>query len=117
MSLKDDQELGMYFLLSAKVSGEMNITAGIDNDGKVTGVKLEIILKQRIRLKATDPKFLHNLKILSERILKIIKAKRKPEEINAVSGATVTSTTITNAVQAALNMSAKLGNEGGGSSE
>ena len=121
VGLKDDQELGYVFSIVCKgYGGEMNITAGIDNDGKVTGVKIgDHSETAGLGSKATDPKFLSQFKDITPKgSLKIIKGKKeKPEEINAVSGATVTSTTITNAVQAALNMSAKLGSEGGGSSE
>lgn len=119
--LQDGQVLGYVFSIACKgYGGEMNITAGIDSNGKIAGVKIgDNSETPGLGSKATNPKFLSLFKdITPKEPLKIVKGKKgKPEEINAVSGATVTSTTIVNAVQAALDMSAKLENEGGGSSE
>lgn len=117
IGLKNGEELGYVFLIKCKgYGGEMNVTVGIDGTRKVTGVKIgDNSETAGLGTKATDPEYLSQFKDISPKNpLRIVKGKKESqEEIIAVSGATITSTAITNAVQAALDMSLEL--EKGGS--
>lgn len=121
IGLEGEEELGYIFSIVCNgYGGEMNITAGISREGKITGVKVgDHTETPGLGSKATDSKFLSQFKdIVPNGPLKIIKGKKeKSEEINAVSGASVTSAAITNAVQTALDISTKLTKEGVGENE
>ncbi|NSW89647.1 MAG: RnfABCDGE type electron transport complex subunit G [Firmicutes bacterium] len=112
VGLKAEKELGYVFLVVNKgYGGDISVMVGVDKSRKVTGVK---IVKHSetpgLGSKATDKAFLSQLvDITPKEGLKVVKGQKgKPEEINAVSGATVTSKAVVGAVQAALDMSVEL---------
>lgn len=115
VGIKDGEESGYVFSVVNKgYGGDINLIVGVDKSGKVTGLK---IVKHSetpgLGSKATDKAFISQLEgITPAERLKVVKGqKEKPEEISAVSGATVSSRAIVGAVQAALDMAAELGLE------
>lgn len=110
--INDGTVIGYVFTIdSTGYGGNIRIIAGVDRDGKVTGVKVgdntetpglgakasqEPFISQFSNLTATEP-------------LKIVKGNStKPEEIDAISGATITSKAVVKAVQAATDMASEL---------
>jgi electron transport complex protein RnfG len=114
---KDGKTVGYVFVTASKgYGGNINITIGINSEKKVTGVKIgENKETPGLGSKASDTSFLAQfLDVAVKEPLKVIKAaKTKPEEIEAVSGATISSTAVTRAVQAAHEMAAELAKKEG----
>jgi electron transport complex protein RnfG len=110
--VKGNEVIGYVFSTESKgYGGAIKITVGIDTKGKVTGVKIgENKETPGLGSKAADKKFNSQFSdILPKEPLKVIKTKKsKPEEIEAISGATITSNAVTSAVQAAIETSGKL---------
>ena len=109
---------GFVFNVTNKgYGGEIDVIVGIDMTGKVTGVKIgKNTETPGLGSKATDKPFLSQLTgIVPKGPLKVIKGESsgKDEEISAVSGATVSSRAIVEAVQAALNVYKELAKERG----
>lgn len=115
--LKGDTVIGYVFTIDSKgYGGDIRIIVGVDNDGKVTRVKVgdnketpglgakasqEPFISQFTNLAATGP-------------LQVVKnGGTKPEEIDAISGATITSRAVVKAVQAAIDMTSELTAKGG----
>lgn len=98
-------------------AGEMKITVGIDAAQKVTGVSIgENKETPGLGTKAAEPGFIGQyLGKDRQKALQVV--KRPPSagnEIQAISGATITSKAVTSAVQAALELDNKLSQDGGG---
>ncbi|MCX7922834.1 MAG: RnfABCDGE type electron transport complex subunit G [Clostridia bacterium] len=97
--------------------GIIKITVGVDNGGKVSGVKIgENNETPGLGTKAKDEPFMSQLVgLLPKEPLTVVKAKKtKPEEIEAISGATITSKAVVKAVQAAVGISEELAKKEGG---
>ncbi|MCX5725662.1 MAG: RnfABCDGE type electron transport complex subunit G [Candidatus Saganbacteria bacterium] len=97
--LKEGSKVGAAFFSYGKgYGGTIEMIVGINKDGKVSGVK---IISQKetpgLGAKANDPRFLDQFKGKSE--TDRLKAK---EDIQAITGATITSQGIANGVREAL---------------
>ncbi|MDF2522843.1 MAG: electron transporter RnfG [Clostridiales bacterium] len=116
--VKGNDVIGYVFSTESKgYGGAIKITVGIDSKGKVAGVKLgENKETPGLGSKAADKQFISQYSDLTPKgALKVIKTKKsKPEEIEAISGATITSKAVTSAVQAAIDASGKLIQKEGG---
>jgi electron transport complex protein RnfG len=112
VGVKDGEESGYVFsVVNRGYGGDINLMVGVDKGGKITGVRIAKHSETPgLGSKAADKKFLSQFDgIIPAERLKVIKGqKNKPEEVNAVSGATVSSRAIVEAVQAALDMAAEL---------
>ena len=118
-ALKSGAAAGYVFSTSSKgYGGEIKITVGIDKTGKITGVKIgDNTETPGLGSKAADQPFMSQLlNITPKEPLTVVKSnKSKPEQIDAISGATITSRAVVKAVQAAVGVSAELTREGGSS--
>lgn len=106
-AIKDNQTVGYAFKVASNegYSGLIELVVGISIEGKITGID---IIKQSetpgLGAKADENEFKSQFadKIVSP--LTVIKAKAAGEqEIAAISGATITSKAVTNAVNEAVN--------------
>ena len=115
---KEKSLAGYVFLIENKgYAGIIKISVGIDKTGKITGVKIgENNETPGLGAKAAEEPFISQFKGLTPaEKLKVVKnGKTKPEEIEAISGATITSKAVVGAVQAAVEMASKINktNEG-----
>lgn len=84
--------------------GEVKISVGMKEDGTVTGIEfLTISDTPGLGLKAKEPDFKNQYTGKNAEALTVKKGGGAGEtEINAISGATITSSAVTNAVNAAL---------------
>ena len=102
---KDGKELGMVFTTTAKsYGGEILVMTGISMDGRVTGVELLSINDTAgLGMNATKSDFRMQFLGLVNGI-KVMKNSSNPDnnEITALTGATITSQAVTDAVNAAL---------------
>lgn len=110
--INGDTAVGYVFTIdSAGYGGNIRIIAGVDKDSRVTGVKVgDNTETPGLGAKASEEPFISqfaNLTITEP--LRIVKGNSaKPEEIDAISGATVTSKAVVKAVQAAIDMASEL---------
>lgn len=102
---KDGNELGMVFTTTAKSYGsEILVMTGVSMDGKVCGVELLSINDTAgLGMNATKAEFRSQFLGLVNGI-KVMKNSSNPDnnEITALTGATITSQAVTDAVNAAL---------------
>lgn len=98
--------------------GAIGLSIGIDTEGKLLGIKIGNHTETPgLGTKAAEPAFKSQLTdILPKAPLTVVKGKKtKPEEIEAISGATITSKAVVDAAQAALDaVSEIVKKEGGG---
>lgn len=117
--LKGGETVGNVFLVESKgYGGTMVITVGIDSEGKVTGVKIGSNNETPgLGSKAKDKPFISQFTgIMPKEPLTVVKSgKTKDEEINAISGATITSNAVVKAVQASIDVNNELKKKGGDS--
>jgi electron transport complex protein RnfG len=111
-AIKNDKPVGYVFTAASKgYGGNIMITVGVDQQKKVTGVKIgENKETPGLGSKTNNKSFLSQFTdFVAGEPLKVVKSgKSKSEDIEAVSGATISSKAVTRAVQAALDMSAEL---------
>lgn len=111
----EDSAVGHVISLVVKgYGGDMHMTVGIDISGKITGVAVgENSETPGLGSKATGELFLSRLEGITPREeLKVVKTGgQKPEEIDAISGATITSRAIVAGVQEAVNAAGLLRQE------
>lgn len=104
---KNQLAVGYVFDIVTKgYGGDIKLTIGIDLEQRVTGVKIgENKETPGLGSKVSDKPFLSQLVNLKpQQELVVVKQKKnKPEEIEAISGATITSKAVTRGVQAAIN--------------
>ena len=88
--------------------GTVKVSVGITNEGKITGVELlEISDTPGLGMKATEPAFKDQYKDKTVEEFTVTKTgSTSDSEINAISGATITSNAVTHAVGAALYFAA-----------
>ena len=88
--------------------GTVKVSVGITNEGKITGVELlEISDTPGLGMKATEPAFKDQYKDKTVEEFTVTKTgSTSDSEINAISGATITSNAVTHAVDAALYFAA-----------
>jgi len=118
-AIKGSETVGYVFTTTGKgYGGTIKIAVGIDTTGKITGMKIvEHSETPGLGSKAGEEPFNSQFTgIAPQEPLKVVKnGKTKPEEIDAISGATITSKAVTGAVQAAVDMAEELNKEGGSS--
>ncbi|MCX7841479.1 MAG: RnfABCDGE type electron transport complex subunit G [Clostridia bacterium] len=109
---------GFVFNVSPKgYAGNIEITVGINTEGKITGVKIgEHKETPGLGSKASEPAFINQFKNKgTEQKLGVVKKKPSNEnEIEAISGATITSRAVTQGVNAASELAKVLLKEGAG---
>lgn len=114
---KGDTPVGYVMMVTSKgYGGAIEVVVGVDAKGSVSGIKIGSNNETPgLGSKAKEAPFLSQFDALSPKeALKVIKGKKaKAEEIEAISGATITSRAVTEAVQTALNMAAELAKKGG----
>jgi len=103
---------GFVFLVTTKgYGGEMILTVGVDKEGKVSGAKIgENSETPGLGGKAQDKAFISQFYGLSigEKLTTVRGKKTKPVEIQAISGATITTKAVTEAVQTAIDAAGEL---------
>ncbi|MCX8129809.1 MAG: RnfABCDGE type electron transport complex subunit G [Clostridia bacterium] len=110
--MKANETKGYVFLVETKgYGGIMKITVGVGTKGEITGMKIgQNNETPGLGTKAAEAPFRTQLIGIRPSVpLKVIKVgKTKPEEVEAISGATITSRAVVEAVQAAIDMSVRL---------
>ncbi len=100
----------------AGYGGDIKFSMGVKADGTLTKIEiLQISETAGLGMKALEEPFKSQFTEVNADQLTVIKAaadKSSPSEINAISGATVTSNAITNTVNAGLAFAGELMNEG-----
>lgn len=98
--------IGHMFSATSKdgYGGAIKISVGVTNDGVITGLGyIEIAETPGLGMNATEPKFKDQFKGKSGGPLVVTKGGASADnEIDALSGATITSSAVTNAVNAIL---------------
>jgi electron transport complex protein RnfG len=86
--------------------GEIELVVGISNDGKITGINIGNMSETPgLGSKATEPSFKDQFNDKDTKQLSVVKGKVSSDsEIQAISGATITSTAVTNGVNAAIEV-------------
>lgn len=102
----DGSELGYAVLVTSKegYGGDIQFSIGIDKEGTITGVEV-ISMSETAGLgaKCTEDEFKSQFKGIKGDKVKLVKGEKSADdEISAISGATITSTAITNAVNEVL---------------
>lgn len=115
--VKGGAVIGYVFTVATKgYGGDVQIMVGIDESGKVTDVKVGSHNETPgLGSKAQDEPFDSQLSGFDpEQPLEVVKkASTRPEEIEAISGATITSRAVVKGEQAAIDMWSELAENGG----
>lgn len=111
-ALKDGSQEGFVYLVSVKgYGGSLKMMVGIGNDNSITGVKI-VEMKETPGLgsKAVEEPFHSQLfGFTPQKPLQVVKGtKSGPEDIEAITGATITSKAVVKGIQAAVDMTAEL---------
>lgn len=105
--IKDKNTVGYVFVVIGKgYGGDIKINVGMGTSGEIKGVKIsESKETPGLGLKASDESFISQFfNIIPQGPLKVVKSnKSEQEEVQAISGATVTSRAVTGAVQKAVD--------------
>ncbi len=88
----------------AGYGGDITLIIGITNEGTMNGYEITDISETAgLGMKSTEPKFADQFLDLAVQALTVVKSKPAADnEIEAISGATITSRAVTNAVNAAF---------------
>lgn len=112
VSIKNGKKVGRVYSVETKgYGGIVSVSVGIDEDGKITGAKIVSHSETPgLGAKAAEEPFISQFTGLapSEPLVVVKSGSTKPEEIDAVSGATITSKAVVKAVQAALLVDSEL---------
>ncbi len=113
---QSEEKIGYVFLTSAKgYGGDIDIMVGIGNDGSVKGVTvLSISETAGLGMNAKNDKFLNQYKDKNSEISVIKTGTPSDNEIQALTGATITSKAVTAAVNTALDLYKTAGGEANG---
>lgn len=113
---QSEEKIGYVFLTSAKgYGGDIDIMVGIGNDGSVKGVTiLSISETAGLGMNAKNDKFLNQYKDKNSEISVIKTGTPSDSEIQALTGATITSKAVTSAVNTALDLDKTAGGEANG---
>lgn len=86
--------------------GEIEIIVGFSKDGKITGINIGSMSETPgLGSKAAEPTFKDQFNDKAANTLSVVKGKVSNEtDIQAISGATITSTAVTNGVNAAIEV-------------
>lgn len=111
-SIKNSKTIGrVYSVETIGYGGIISVAVGIDEKGRTTGAKIVSHSETPgLGSKAADEPFISQfVDIIPKESLKVVKSgASKDEEIDAVSGATITSKAVVKAVQAALMVDSEL---------
>ena len=89
--------------------GKITMMVGIDKDGKVSGVKITNLSETPgLGAKATDESWLSQFTGKDGEIAVVKTGNAKDNEINAISGATITSKAVSQGVNSAINAAKEL---------
>ncbi|MBQ1917140.1 MAG: FMN-binding protein [Lachnospiraceae bacterium] len=99
---KSGQSLGYVITVVTKsYGGNATFSMGVTNDGKMNGYKItDISDTPGLGMKSTEPAFMNQFKGIAVGKYTVTKSTPKDNEIQAISGATITSRAITNGVDA-----------------
>ncbi|MCI7469929.1 MAG: FMN-binding protein [Lachnospiraceae bacterium] len=99
---KSGKSLGYVITVVTKsYGGNATFSMGVTNDGKMNGYKItDISDTPGLGMKSTEPKFMDQFKGISIGKYTVTKGTPGDNEIQAISGATITSRAITNGVDA-----------------
>ncbi|MDY3990572.1 MAG: FMN-binding protein [Lachnospiraceae bacterium] len=99
---KSGQSLGYVITVVTKsYGGNATFSMGVTNDGKMNGYKItDISDTPGLGMKSTEPAFMKQFKGIAVGKYTVTKSTPKDNEIQAISGATITSRAITNGVDA-----------------
>ena len=113
---QSEEKIGYVFLTSAKgYGGDIDIMVGIGNDGSVKGVTvLSISETAGLGMNAKNDKFLNQYKDKNSEISVIKTGTPSDNEIQALTGATITSKAVTSSVNTALDLYKTAGGEANG---
>lgn len=102
---KGDAKAGYTFKLLVKgYGGNVELTVGIDTEGVVTGVSIGTHSETPgLGAKATDPSFLNQFVGKTEAVTVVKTPPQKANEVQAISGATITSRAVSSGVNEARN--------------
>ncbi len=117
---KDGNPLGYVITVvtHAGYGGDITLSVGITNDGIINGYSITDISETAgLGMKATEADFMDQFKGIASGIYEVTKSAPKEMQIEAISGATITSNAVTNAVNAAVSYYDTLAKEGGESNE
>ena len=100
----DSAERGTGKSAGSRYGGVVKLSVGLKEDGTITGIEfLEINDTPGLGLKAKEPAFKDQFTGKNAQSLSVTKSGNADDtQINAISGATITSSATTNAVNAAL---------------
>ena len=113
---KGSELAGYVFATSAKgYGGDIDIMVGVDTEGKVTGVSiLDISETAGLGMNAKNESFLKQFDGKDSEISVIKNGTAGDSEIQALTGATITSNAMAKAVNIALSLYAQVGGENNG---
>ena len=113
---KDGKTVGYVFSTFAKgYGGDIKVMVGVDSEGKVTGVSiLEISETAGLGMNAKNESFRSQFVGKNSELSVIKNGTPAENEILALTGATITSTAMTKAVNTALSLYAQVGGESNG---
>ncbi len=108
-----DETIGYVFLTSAKgYGGDIELMVGVDKTGSVKGVAiLSISETAGLGMNAKNESFLNQFKDKNSEISVIKTGEAKDNEIQALTGATITSKAVASAVNTALELYKTAGGE------
>ena len=113
-ALKGTETVGYAFSLSANgYGGAVKAVIGIDMNGKITAVEITDVANETPGLgqNATRASFTDQFKEKAE-ALTVVKSGAKENEVQAVTGATITSKAVTSSVNLALELFNEITKEG-----
>lgn len=117
---KGGKTIGYVFLANPKgYGGEVNVMIGIDEKGTVSGIQIgDNKETPGLGSKANDPEFRGQYLNKKFSIINVVKRKvQKDDEVEAISGATITSKAVSKGVEQASKMADELLNNKLGVSE
>lgn len=107
-------EIGKVFSVTSHKSygGDVTVVVGINADGNLAGYSItQISDTPGLGMKAKEDKFSSQFKDIAADFLTVVKSGKGDGQIEAISGATITSKAVTNAVDCAIAYSKSI--EGG----
>jgi len=102
---KDGNELGYVMSVSSSkgFNGEVTLSLGVSKEGEIKGIEFLVLNETKgLGSKAADPEFKGQYVGKSEEAYEVVKGSATGNQINAISGATVTSEAVTSAINAAI---------------
>ncbi len=105
IGLQDGKKIGEVYLITTRgYSGEIKLKVGVDLEGKITGIKiLESLETPGLGAKIKEKKFLEQFKG-KDRDKLYLKKKKISGEIDSITGATISSSAVVNAIREKLSL-------------